>query len=250
MDQVFETAGQLAKPLEASPAQSPFGMFQETLRKLEIQLPEDVQEVCRAGIQIMEKSRDITHDWSHLSRMLEDFSALWLKLSLSDKTQIDTSEFFLSWAWHDVYRAKLSDWPHGLILGYLYDGDPSSDLFLRYCGNTTLTSDLVARTALAITQHDEKIFPKNASPASHLLYQLDCLDEWALQRLARYLGATRVEDVKLPKWKYVLLDFYLTHRMLPRTDKIYSYNYLRSEYVDRRRAFISQVEAYRFLYVK
>jgi len=185
---------------------------------------------------------NVLHSETHIFRLLDNLDQFLEEEKFIDKKEINFDVLLSAICWHDVWRAKRE--PYNFLkwlLEMLWEGIGSMLIFRKRAKEVGLSPELIREVGYAIRKHsDFQIFPKRTLE-SRILVDLDILDGWSLEKL-EFLKKHYLSEDNIYWAPFRFGKFYFDHVMSRTTTKIFSYQWSRSEFNKRRKAYLAEVE--------
>ncbi len=215
----------------------------EFISKNQINLRDQVIQICEAGIEIMRRSINPLHDERHIFGILSNLDT-FLETGEVEKSKINFEVLLLAICWHDVWRAKR--FPLSLFV-YLFDhvmeGTGSMGMFSQVSEVFGLDEETIKKTSYTIRKHSGfQILPLK-SLEGRILKDLDSLEEWSLDRIKpmkehyMLLGIMNTKVMKLAK-------FYFDHFMVKDLAKSFFFKWPKTEFERRKKVYVQEVNKF------
>lgn len=165
--------------------------MRDTKRKkpniLGIHIPNKSERQCFIdGLKLMQKSIDPMHDITHVIRMVKMLMELERHGEFGNLSETEKKEILLSIVWHDVWRSQKLRQSYVLFLfDQMVEGSASAHMFVKYARKNKLSPQLIQNIKYAIRKHSSFQLTKRNTAVSKILYDLDTLERFSLQRLKK-----------------------------------------------------------------
>lgn len=211
------------------------------LRKNEITISLEVLKLCNEALRRMLNTLDVSHDLTHVERILSDLDAFLANEKTVNSAKINYEILLLSICWHDTWKA--TRFPSNLrtmLFDQYWDGPGSMLLFAQEAKKAKISPALIGEVKYIIREHGRlHLLPPQCLEAK-IFYDLDALEGWSLRRIeilkGKYLNR-KINPVLLK-----IAQFYYERFMLAETEDLYHFAWSKQEFRKRRERYLKEVE--------
>ena len=208
-------------------------------RKLRISRP--AYDSCLEAISRMTVSTDPFHDETHVFSILDSLDKFFDESREINCSQIDYEVLLQAVCWHDIWKStKIQKSRRRVFFDNAADGLGSMRIFGRYARSVSLNPDTARKIKYAIRKHSSLQFLKRRTPESRLLYEMDTLEIWSIERLTKAIGYFGGLENISPKL-FKIGKFYFDHWMAKKTGSKLHFEWSRQEFLNRKNRFFSDI---------
>jgi hypothetical protein len=167
----------------------------EFLQQNNIDLPQELIDLCHEGIAYMRDSLDVNHNHTHVELLLDNLTQF---LKYEPEIKLNYPILLPAICWHDVWKASrvMGTGKIKLLYENIYDGKGSEKMFRAYAKEIRLRIELLEPIAYCIRSHSSvsSLFPKSrvitntaklrriGVAEARVLRDLDALEVWNIRR--------------------------------------------------------------------
>lgn len=183
--------------------------WQSLITNHRLTLSPSTRALCREAWRRMRGSIDPIHGTTHINSLLDDLD-LWLRHEPTLKKKINWDILLPALGWHDTWKATHFGTSIGFVVwAQLYEGIGSAHLFKQYAQSLHVAPHIIEAICYAIRKHSLVQFLEFETLESQILFDLDTLALWDIQRLETVRGYLRLHSTLLDGKKD-----YFTHLFL------------------------------------
>ncbi len=205
--------------------------FEEFFQKYFKRKDGDFYAFSKAGFNLMRKSVDPFHDFTHIENLfslLDEFLTKHKKV----KEKVDLKALFLALCWHDAWKAEKDPKSvAAIIYNQAMEGLMSARMFKKAAKNYSIDPKTIARAAYAIRKHNSLQFLKRKTLEAKILRDIDKIDSVNFER---FLYAKK-KKFRFQKKLYLFL-IHLYFSKISRTS--YHFNWTKDLLMKERKEFL------------
>jgi hypothetical protein len=186
------------------------------------------------AVEFMTSTQDPSHNMEHINNLLQLTSRFFK--STGNTFNIDREVLLLALYWHDVWKSQIKpNWGNYLFL-QLYEGLGSMFMFRTYASKIDLAPETIRSVSYAIRKHSAVQGVRARTLEAQLLWDVDTLDIWNLQR-------TRTALQDLGRVPVSALDAYI--RYVKKADSHLYFEWTRNEVRKLAPQFFEEMSKFR-----
>jgi hypothetical protein len=147
-------------------------------------LSPEIQIMLDKAAEFMTNTKDLSHGIDHIYNLLKSANRFFK--STGDKFDIDKEVLLLSLYWHDVWKSQNIPTPANYLFHQLYEGLGSMFMFKKQARTAGLSPRINRAVSYAIRKHSLVQFRPAKTLEAQLLWDMDMLDFWNLQRVQAF----------------------------------------------------------------
>jgi len=222
------------------------------LAKRHLDIDPFVKKACYYAVNLMNLGTDIFHSGSHVNSILDNLDKFLDENKEISESEIDFAVLLLAICWHDVWRSgKTQKGVRTLLYQELYEGIGSMRVLGKNSEALKLDDQVVKKAKYAIRKHTRFQLFSHKTLESKLLFDMDTLENWSIDRIDRaFVKFGGIDNV--PPFLFRVGKFFFEHMMLNRSSNKLFFTWSRKEYEERRAVFLSELiklaQKYYYLY--
>jgi len=147
-------------------------------------LSHEIQIMLDKAVDFMTNTKDLSHGIDHIDNLLKSANRFFK--STGDRFAIDKEILLLALYWHDVWKSQNIPTPANYLFHQWYEGLGSMLMFKKQARTAGVSPRISRAVSYAIRKHSLVQFRPAKTLEAQLLWDLDMLDFWNLQRVQAF----------------------------------------------------------------
>ena len=144
----------------------------------------EIKIMLDKAVAFMTNTKDLSHGMDHVISLLRNANRFFK--STTNEFNIDKEILLLALYWHDVWKSQNIPTPGNYLFHQVYEGLGSMFMFKKYAKTAGLSPRITRAVSYAIRKHSLVQFRPAKTLEAQLLWDLDMLDFWNLQRVQAF----------------------------------------------------------------